>query len=406
MGTVRYFTCKRPEDMPSRDEWKAQIRAFQAMEGFAGPVRGETGIPGLRMDFNLGLRLVVPEGSWHVAISDYDTETVFFDDDVSDVQLVSMEKYYVHWSVEVSRDGIPVFSHVFDPAGQEVIFFCCHKALGDALAFLPYARLFRERHSCRLCCRVPGSLREFVAHLYPELPQVERATEDTYAVFYLGAWFSFMGMPVDLRAFPLAELAGTMVGLLGPAPMPSFAPTRPRPFPERYVCIAVQASTLSKGWHYPKGWETVVEYLKALGYRVFCIDRHAYQRELDYETQMPENAEDMTGNYSIMDRANMLYDADFFIGLSSGLAWVAKAVGCPVILISGMTQTWNEFHTPYRIVNRQVCNGCFNDVRVRFRDSFCPYHEGTERELECSKRISPRQVIAAIEELRKAGRNE
>lgn len=399
MTAVRYFTCKPPEDMPSRENLRVQMDAFRNLEEFAGPLEGETGISGLRLDFRHGLRLMVPEGAWHVTIRDMDTETLFFDEDVSDTLLISLEKYYIHWAIDIHRNGEMVFSHIFDPEGQEVIFNFCHKAMGDVLAFLPYARAFQRKHGCRVLCKVPDYLKEITARLYPEIPQVEKATEDTYAVFYLAAWFSFMGMPRDWRVFPLESLAGSMVGISECAPLPVFHPTQPRTIAERYVCIAVQASTLSKGWHYPGGWDLVVEYLKEMGYRVFCIDRNPYQRQLDYETKIPRSAEDMTGDRSIMDRANMLYYADFFIGLSSGLAWLAHSVGCPVILISGISQPWYEFYTPYRIANPYVCNGCFNDVRVRFQLKFCPYHGGTERELECSMKISPRQVIGAIDEL-------
>ena len=95
----------------------------------------------------------------------------------------------------------------------------------------------------------------------------------------------------------------------------------------------------------------------------------------------------------------MLYHAEFFIGLSSGLSWLADAVNCPVVMICGFSKDWYEFYTPYRVANRLVCNGCFNDFRVNFIKDFCPYHKGTPRELECQKKISPRQVLNAIERL-------
>ena len=100
-----------------------------------------------------------------------------------------------------------------------------------------------------------------------------------------------------------------------------------------------------------------------------------------------------------MARANMLYHAEFFIGLSSGLSWLAEAVNCPVVMICGFSQDWFEFYTPYRVANRRVCNGCFNDIRATYLEKICPYHEGTPRELECQKKISPRMVIEAIERL-------
>lgn len=103
------------------------------------------------------------------------------------------------------------------------------------------------------------------------------------------------------------------------------------------------------------------------------------------------------GQASETDRVNMLAYADFFIGLSSGLSWLAHAAGCPVVMVSGITLPHSEFDTPYRVQNRQVCHGCYNDLRVDWREDKCPYHKGTAREYECSKKITPQMVIGTIE---------
>ena len=42
----------------------------------SGPVRGETGIDGVRLDFNNGVRVEIPDGPWHVTIGDYDSGMV------------------------------------------------------------------------------------------------------------------------------------------------------------------------------------------------------------------------------------------------------------------------------------------------------------------------------------------
>ena len=68
-----------------------------------------------------------------------------------------------------------------------------------------------------------------------------------------------------------------------------------------------------------------------------------------------------------------------FIGLSSGLSWLAWAAGTPVVLISGFTHPTNEFTTPYRVINWHTCNSCWNDVRERFdhkRFSVVPAPQG------------------------------
>ena len=65
----------------------------------SAPICGETGIDGLRLDFNFGLRLDVPEGNFHVRIGDDDREQIFFDRDISNVQLVSVEKFLINWHI-------------------------------------------------------------------------------------------------------------------------------------------------------------------------------------------------------------------------------------------------------------------------------------------------------------------
>ncbi|MBR4153309.1 MAG: autotransporter strand-loop-strand O-heptosyltransferase [Selenomonadaceae bacterium] len=368
--------------------------------GCNSPIVGETGIEGLRLDFNFGLRLDVPEGSFHVRIGD-DSGQIFFDRDISDVRLISVEKYFICWKVEVSLDGAKIFEHTLNLNGQKVLLtFDKRCGLGDTLAFLPSIAEFKRKNNCDVEIFLPEYLRELAANLYPEIPQANEINFDGYATYFYkmyGGDFPFCS--TDYRKEPLARMANYIVGIETLPAKPIFRPTAQRFCPEPYICIGIQASTPRKGWLYPDGWRIVVNYLKSLGYRVFCIDKEKVQREENYSVIMPDNAEDFTGNFSIMERANMLYHAEFFIGLSSGLSWLADAVNCPVVMICGFSQNWFEFYTPYRVANRLVCNGCFNNVNVVFTHKPCPYHNGTARELECQKKIYPRQVINAIERL-------
>ena len=298
-------------------------------------------------------------------------------------------------------DGAKVFMHTLNLDGQKVhLAFDKKGGLGDTLALLPFAEEFRESFNCHVVISLPDYLSELAANFYPELAQVNEINFKTYATYYPVMNFGdFPTVPADIRNAPLNRLAGEILGLKTLPPKPTFKPTLPRIFSEPYVCIGVQASTPTKGWHYPDGWKIIVNYLKSLGYRVFCIDKEKFQSSGKYSSAMPDNAEDFTGDFSIMERANILYHAEFFIGLSSGLAWLADAVNCPVVMICGFTHDWHEFYTPYRVANRLVCNGCYSDIRVRAFDNFCPYQKNTARELECQKKISPRQVINAIERL-------
>ena len=361
----------------------------------------ETDIKGLRLDFNCGLRLEVPAGNFRVVISDFDTGQIFFDRNISDVRLISLEKYFIRWRVEIFLNGKKIFLHTLNLQGQTVYLpFDKGSGLGDILSLLPFARAFEKFFDCNVEISLPEYLRELTRNFYPKLAQVTAPDFKTYATYYpLINFGDFPTVPADVRNSPLNRMAGAILGINILPPKPIFTPTVQRICKEPYVCIGVQASTPTKGWHYPGGWEIVVDYLKSLGYRVFCIDKKNFQSAGKYSVAAPANAEDFTGDFPIMERANMLYHAEFFIGLSSGLSWLADAVNCPVVMICGLSFDWHEFYTPYRVANRLVCNGCYSDIRVRALENFCPYQSGTPRELECQKKIHPRQVLNAVERL-------
>ncbi len=365
------------------------------------PIAGETGIDGLRLDFNFGLRLDVPKGNFRVKIGDADGEQIFFNEKISDVRLVSVEKYFIRWSVEVFLDDEKVFAHILDLENQSVaVVFDKGSGLGDKLAFLPYLNALREVHRSRVSAPVTAELKEFVAHVYPQVEQVDAINFDNYATFYpLMTFGDFQTVPSELRNEPLERIGSAIFGIDFLPKKPTFKPTAPPVTDEPYVCIAVQSANARKGWLYPNGWKIVVDYLKNLGFKVFCIDRENFCRDGDIPICAPENAEDFTGDFPIMHRANMLHHAKFFVGLSSGLAWLADAVNCPVVMICGFSRDWSEFYTPWRVANRLVCNGCLNDTRVNYFRTRCPRHNGTPREFECQKKISPRQVLNAIERL-------
>jgi len=207
-------------------------------------------------------------------------------------------------------------------------------------------------------------------------------------------------VPCDFRFVGLHRAAGYILGVDPVETPPRIALGEfGRPVAEPYVCIAVQSTLQAKYWNNPTGWAEVVGFLKNHGYRVFCIDQKPIHGKGSYWTQMPYNAEDHTGNKPLIERARLIRHADFFVGLSSGLSWLAWAVGTPVVLISGLTHPRNEFMTPYRIVNYHACNGCWNDPREDFdRTDFlsCPRHANTPRQFECTRLITADHVKAVI----------
>jgi autotransporter strand-loop-strand O-heptosyltransferase len=133
---------------------------------------------------------------------------------------------------------------------------------------------------------------------------------------------------------------------------------------------------------------------------VICIDKAKFSGAGISWTHIPHGAEDETGDRPLAERARWLRHASAFIGLSSGLSWLAWAAGTKVLLISGFTHPINEFATPYRVINWHTCNSCWNDPRERFDHGdylWCPRHAGTARQFECTRLITSAQVISKLD---------
>ncbi|MGC2855561.1 autotransporter strand-loop-strand O-heptosyltransferase [Novispirillum sp. DQ9] len=368
----------------------------------------QAGPLGITYDFNNGVRVGLPraETPWRVRLSDLDTDNILFEAEVAEGFVTSSKRYHLRARIEVWRDGQAVFAHDFSAADRPVLIQLPVGTLGDSLGWLPYAARFQEAHGCRLTCTVAPWLVPLLAPAYPQirfLTPAEVTVADYYATYVLGLFFDdkdTVQQPCDFRLVGLHRTAGYILGV-DPAEEPPRIAIDPggRPIAEPYVCIAVQSSSQCKYWNNPTGWREVVAFLKGAGYRVVCIDQKPVHGHDLVWTHIPYGAEDQTGDRPLSERARWLKHADFFVGLSSGLSWLAWAAGTPVVMISGFTHPTNEFHTPYRVVNYHACNSCWNDPAVRFDHAdflWCPRHKGTPRHFECTRLISANQVKAAI----------
>lgn len=402
---VLYFCANG--DLLNKDNFDMAIKTEQ----HAGKIRGVCSERGFRIDFNAGLRLEVPPGNWLVRVSDADTGLKILEQRISAQTLVSVEKFFVAWKVEIFDGTAKVFEHTYDPQGCVVCFIFLGSVLGEKIMLLPYIRAFAQRHNCRAAFSVDESFHRVVERYYPEielLPLSENLDVDPYATYNIGTfWQSSAWTPWGAGFVPYDMIGEALLGIDGRyVERRQFTSLSHRYVEEPYVCIAVQASAVSKCWLYPGGWDSVVTYLKELGYRVFCIDRDKCARYDGYEVCMPEGAEDLTGNIPLTSRIDVLGHAEFFIGLSSGLSWLADACGIKTILISGFTMPFVEFPATARVLNKFVCHGCYSDPASCWKETKCPHHLGTGREYECSKKITPQQVITAIDYVRSASHPE
>ncbi len=373
-----------------------------------GPIVRGTPLEGVKLDFNFGARLLVPKGNYHVRFTDTDTCNVLLDTDISDATAISIGKYYIPFRVELWREGELCLTHDLALHGRNVHIVFTSDALGDILAWFPYVEAFRKKHSCNLHCSMRPELAELFKPSYPEIRFIGRqdTVPDCYASYVIGLSFPSERAvinPTDYRMTGLWECIPPQLGLETKELRPRLVHSAERRIREPYVCIAVKSTSCAKFWNNPRGWDEVSSYIIKNGYRVLCIDQKKEMMVGERPVSIPEGAEDFTGDLPLQERVDLLAHADFFVGLSSGLSWLAWAAGIPVVLISGFTLPYNEFYTPYRIINYHVCNGCWNDSSFRFDLSdfyACPRHKGTDRAFECTRKLTSKQVCRAIDRLR------
>ena len=368
----------------------------------------QAAVPGVRFDFNSGCRVVVKgaKTQTRVRLSDAATGNVLFESEMVDGRINSAKRYFVRFRVEMWRRGERVFVHDYDCAGRDVLIQFPTGTIGDTMGWFPYAVRFQQIHKCRLTCLMAEKMIPLFRAAYPHIAFVTEANvqlDKFYATYSMGLFFDDkdnLWQPCDFRLVGLHRTAAYILGVDPQETPPDVAlDDDTRPIPEPYVCIATHASSQCKHWNNPYGWHEITRFLQAAGYRVIAIDQKAVSGQGLMWTQIPNGAQDETGDRPLTERARWLRHAEFFVGLSSGLAWLAWATRTPVVLISGFTHPTNEFSTPYRVINYHTCNSCWNDPALRFDHKdfmWCPRHKDTPRQFECTRLITVEQVKAVI----------
>ena len=373
-----------------------------------GPLVNQTDIPGVAFDFNYGARIGVPNGNFRVRIKDRNTGVTLYDAKASEATITSTKKFFVNFRIEVYKDDSLVFEHNYDAKNKKVLFRFPKGALGDNLSWFPYIQEFKNLHGCEAYCAITKELADLFRASYPEIKFIDADAfiEGVYATYYMGIFFPCsdrVHQPVDFRVVGLQRNAAHILSLPAEEVRPIILPKNTeRVVKEPYVCIATQATSQAKYWNNPGGWISVIKYLKNKGYRVLCIDKDISNGHGSRWNTIPYGAEDFTGALPLQDRVDLLYHADFFVGLSSGLSWLAWGVGKPIVMISGFTLPQNEFYTPYRAINYHVCNGCWNDCRIEFVHTefdWCPKNKNKDNQFECSRFITAECVHQLIDKL-------
>lgn len=173
-----------------------------------------------------------------------------------------------------------------------------------------------------------------------------------------------------------------------------------RPIKNKYVCIGVHSTAQCKYWNYPGGWDILCRMLRKKGLTPVVVERDELFGIDGHMNELPQSAVKKIG-MEFSDVLNHIEHCEFYIGLSSGLSWVAQGLGKPTVIISNVTSKDNEYvdDKTLRIYDESICHGCIHKNPFDTGDwLWCPiYREDDLRRHVCTKLITPVYVMNKIE---------
>jgi autotransporter strand-loop-strand O-heptosyltransferase len=310
-------------------------------------------------------------------------------------------EYFTKWKTKIYENDKLIYNNELDLENKRVYISMGSKSLGDTMAWFPYCEEFRKKHNCKLI--VSTFMNHLFCDQYPEIEFSEpgEVVMNIHAQYKLGWFYDEHGNfdsnkhPNDFKKIPLQKTASDILGLDYKEIRPKLKLKKPQK--RKRVGIGFHSTAQSKYWNNPTGWQEVVDYLKNLGYEVILYSRE----ENGYMGNHHPSGANKFRTGKLEDLIPNLETCEFFIGLGSGLSWLAWACELPVVLISGFSEKWAETTLDtYRVINENVCHGCFNKERLDAGDwNWCPLHKGTDRQFECTKQITSEMVIKEINKI-------
>lgn len=260
-------------------------------------------------------------------------------------------QWYTDWVIEVydSKNQL-IFVDVFNAQNKNVFIKLDAYALGDSIAWIPYIEEFRIKHNCNVICSTFHN--NLFVEAYPNILFVKPNTQidNVYAQYYIGAANdgNLVYSKIKSNEHPLQKVATEALGLDFKEIVPNLSVLcfgKERRIPEKYVTISEFGSAPTKQWKAENGWQIVVDYLNQIGFKVAVISKE--------KTEL-KNVIDLTGDFSLIERCVDIKHAEFHLGVSSGLSWLAWALGTHVVMVSDVTPSWHEFNKNITRINSSV----------------------------------------------------
>lgn len=279
--------------------------------------------------------------------------------------------------------------------------------MGDTIASTPYVLEYAKKHGVKVYFNINDPYIFLLENLYSEIEFIGRNASVEYDE----------KIELDYIFFKsVQEGYAEQLGFEDPKyirPVISI-PDLPRPIKNKYVTLGVHSTCQLKYWNHPNGiksqpdstnWNELSSILRKKGYTPVTVERDEMYGTPPFWNGVPSKSNKQIGK-SLLEAVNIINHSEMYIGLSSGMSWVAHALGKKVAMIANFTEDWNEFDLSLedyvRITNKSVCHGCWNRINIEYEFDkndwyWCPSHKNTDRQFECHKSISVNEVIEKIE---------
>ena len=308
-------------------------------------------------------------------------------------------EYFIDWKIDVYKDNEVVYTHEINLENKKVFIAFDSKALGDTLAWFPYIETFRQIHKCDI---VVSTFHNYLFEKhYPQFEFVNPGStvHNLYAMYKLGIYYTENDSvnpllnPNNFLEQPLQKMGSDILGLDYKETKPIISDGSVEK-DDKLITIAIHGTAQPKYWNNPNGWQELVDWLNDKGYTVKLLSKENDGYMGNYHpkgiVKHPEG--------SLQSVMHEMEKSKMFIGIGSGLSWLSWALGTKTVLISGFSEKWAEMEDCIRIGSPSgKCSGCFNRMRLDAGDwNWCPDHKGTERQFECTKSITAKDVIEEI----------
>ena len=308
--------------------------------------------------------------------------------------------YYVDWGYRVTdlKTNEIIMDESLKLRDSRVLVSIESKSLGDNLAWLPAIEEFRVKHGCKMICSTFWN--QLFVETYPHIQFIEpgQPIMNIAAQYTIGWYYDENSEikktqnPKEVKTQPMQKSAFDILSLDYQEIKPRIP--IPKVKPKKQISIAIHGTCQAKYWNNPTGWQEVVDWCKGEGYEVLLLSAEPE----NYMGNSRPTGVKVLPHGPIEGVIEELAASAAFVGIGSGLTWLAWATGTPTVLVSGFSEDYTEMQGIARVgAPAGKCAGCFNSHRLDPADwNWCPVNKDTQRQFECSKSISAKRVIDAL----------